>query len=218
MPFLYDLLPRVELKDHLTEQGRIYETPVGSLRSVTTILKEKLSDKKLQEWRERVGPDEAKRVSTQARLRGNRLHSACEHYLKGDNLIDGLMPSNQEIFMRVIPILNKNITKIYGIEIPLYSGSLKTAGRADALLEWQHHNCVLDFKTSRYPLDKRDERIAKYNLQATTYAMMAEEMYDVYFNPFPYNVLVILPGSSDDPQVIIKTNHKYRGLVRRLFQ
>jgi len=215
VPFLYDLLPRVELKAHLTEEGRIYETPVGPLRSVTTILKEKLSDKKLQEWRERVGPDEAERISTQARLRGSRLHSACEHYLKGINVIDDLMPSNQEMFMRVIPILDKNITKIYGIEIPLYSGSLKTAGRADALLAWQHHNCILDFKTSRYPLDKRDERIAKYNLQETVYAMMTEEMYDICF---PYNVLVILPGSSDEPQVIIKTNFKYRALVKRLFQ
>ncbi|HYT46329.1 MAG TPA: hypothetical protein VEP90_28625, partial [Methylomirabilota bacterium] len=152
---------------------------------------------------------------TQARLRGNWMHSACEHYLKGINVFDDLMPSNQEMFMRVIPILDKNITKIYGIEMPLYSGKLMTAGRADALLEWKHHNCILDFKTSRYPLDKEDERIVKYNLQATAYAMMAEGMYNY---KFPYNILVILPGSSDDPQVVIKTNDKYRALVKRLFQ
>ncbi len=221
--FVYDLLPRHELEARSTKQGRVYSTPVGDLRSVTTILGEKLKSKKLQEWRDAIGHAEADGITEQARNRGNSVHDACEQYLKGSwghlhPIGNGfgrieMMPSNLDLFLRVKPILDKHVTTVFGVEFPLYSETLRTAGRTDGLVEWTGRNVVLDFKTCRRRFQKNDDRIFKYNLQVTTYAMMTEENYNI---DFPYNVLILLP-SDDEPQIIIKTNAKYRPIVRELF-
>jgi hypothetical protein len=214
--FKYDLFSRREMDATTSSKGRIYNTPIGPLRSVTTILGAKLKSKKLEEWRIAVGHVKADADLEQGRRRGNSVHEACEHYLQSGYLTREhsiMMPSTLALFLEVKPILDKHITKIYGVEFPLYSEELRTAGRADGLVEWLNHNVVLDFKTCRKSLKQDDDRIFKYNIQATTYAMMTEEMYKV---EFPYNVVVVIPNN-DYPQIIIKTNAKYRNIVRELF-
>ena len=42
--------------------------------------------------------------------------------------------------------------------------------------------------------------------------MMAEELYGI---AFPHNVVIVI--AADEPQVIIKTNGKYRPIVRDVF-
>ncbi len=215
MPFVYELFDRIELKDTITSEGRVYHTPVGDLPSVTNVLGRKLDNKKLDAWKKRVGEEEAERISQQARTRGTEVHSICEKYLSGDPApMAGTMPINKEMFLRARSILDNNITKIYGIELPLHSLTLNTAGRTDGIVEWQHRNAILDFKTARTTLNKTDDRVGKYNLQATAYAMMTEEMYGV---EIPYNVIMVFPADQSDIQVIIKTNEKYRPIVRKVF-
>ena len=215
--FIYEKLPRYDIREHDRVDGRWYFTPDGSFCSVTTILKEKLSNKKLEEWREEVGEDEANQISFQSSSRGKIVHQALENYLKGvtfPEMKTPLMPSHKAMYLEAKKILDSRITKVYGVEFPLYSKQLKAAGRTDALVEWLYQNVVLDFKTTNKNLDNSDERIYKYNLQTTAYAMMAEEMYSD--KKFPYNVLVLLP-MYDHPQIIIKTNDKYRSIVKKLF-
>ena len=213
MTFRHLLLERFELDATTTVSGRTYQTPAGAFPSVTTILAQRLRSPELDQWRKRVGEAEAELVSQQAMSHGKTIHDVCERFLLNqEDVAADLMPFDLDLFYRLKPILEKNINFIWGVELPLYSATLQTAGRADALLAWQYANAVLDFKTSRKRLEKGDSRIVKYNLQATAYAMMAEEMYHMLF---PYNVIIVLP-MHDDVQVIVKKNWKYREFVKEL--
>jgi hypothetical protein len=71
--------PRVEI-----DGVRHYQTPAGTFKSVTTILGEKLDKSGLLAWKERVGEEEAARVSTQASRRGTAIHNLAEAYLMND--------------------------------------------------------------------------------------------------------------------------------------
>ena len=225
MSFKYSLFDRIELEATTTNKGRVYHTPAGDFRSVTTVLGDKLKSKKLAEWRGSVGTAEADQITQQAMFRGNDVHMMCEEYLKGNtefgspySELNGtrLMPSNLEMFLQVKPILDKSITCIYGVEFPLYSIKLRTAGRADGIVEWRNQNAVIDFKTVRRPLEVDDERIAKFHLQVTVYAMMIEEMYSDW--SFSNNVIVVVPADGDYPQIFVRSNLKLRPFVERIFQ
>lgn len=214
--FKYSLLDRIELKDTTTNVGRVYHTPIGDLRSVTTILGSKLKSTKLTEWRNRIGHSKADGISEQARTRGNAVHKMCEQYLLGNQEpMKSMMPSNLEMFLRVKPILDTSVTCIYGVEFPLHSLKLQTAGRADGIVEWRNKNAVLDFKTVRKVLAKDDDRITKYQLQVTVYAMMAEEMYGI---ALPYNIIVMIPADGDYPELFIRSNLKIRPFVEKIFE
>ena len=216
MIFNYSLFDRIELEATTTNKGRVYHTPAGDFRSVTTVLGDKIKSKKLAEWRERVGANEADQITQQACSRGNDVHQMCEEYLMGSPYIAStrVMPFNHAMFLQVKPILDKFITCIYGVEFPLYSTRLQTAGRADGIVEWQNQNAVIDFKTVRKPLEVDDERIAKFHLQVTVYAMMVEELYD---GDWPNNVIVVIPADGDYPQIFKRSNLKIRPFVEKIF-
>ena len=61
--------------------GRTYFTPDGDFPSITTLLG-KTSDNQvwLQKWRERVGEEEANRISKEATDRGTLIHEYAEKY------------------------------------------------------------------------------------------------------------------------------------------
>jgi ATP-dependent exoDNAse (exonuclease V) beta subunit len=152
---------------------------------------------------------------SQARNHGNAVHGLMEAYLAGEKIKrSSIMPTNKHVFLSIKPFLDKYITDIYGIELPLYSAHLHTAGRTDVVAKWYDRNSIIDFKTSRRPFtDPKDDRILKYNLQATAYAIMVEERYGI---EMPQNV-IITQALHNPPMIIVKNNHKYRNLVERLF-
>ena len=63
--------------------GRTYFTPDGDFPSITTLLG-KTSDNQvwLQKWRERVGEEEANRISKEATDRGTLIHEYAEKYFQ----------------------------------------------------------------------------------------------------------------------------------------
>lgn len=173
--FKHKLLPREELMDEIIEGvGRVYQTPIGPLRSVTTIIGEKLDHSGLDAWRERVGAEEAERVGQQARTRGTAIHSLAEKFLMNDPYwAKGAMPANVFTFKKMIPTLVRDVELIYGIEFPLYSRILKTAGRSDLPAVFRGKNSIVDFKTSKR--EKRAEHIEGYFIQSAAYSLMFEE-------------------------------------------
>jgi genome maintenance exonuclease 1 len=88
------------------------------------------------------------------------------------------MPGNIASFNYLKPHLDKHITSIGGLEIPLYSDKLKTAGRADCLCKWDGEWAILDFKTSRR--EKKREDIGGYFMQSSAYAYMVYELLGIY--------------------------------------
>ena len=70
-----------ELTTENIDGKRHYVTPNGSYISITTLLSN-LSKDGIQKWRERVGAEEANRISTKASRQGTAVHSLCEQYIK----------------------------------------------------------------------------------------------------------------------------------------
>lgn len=165
-----------ELESETTESGRIYKTPGGkSYPSITTVLSN-YNKQAIYEWRQRVGAEEANRISRAASGRGTKLHNAVEKYLlneMSDLKYRSMLPDTKELFLKVKPFLDTHIGDIYGIEQPLYSDRLQIAGRCDCIAEWEGELSIIDWKTSSKVKDR--DHIQNYFMQCSAYAEMFEE-------------------------------------------
>ena len=165
----YEDLDTIELNGQ-----RRYVIPEGlKYPSITTVLSI-LSQESIARWRERVGEDEANKISVRASRRGTSVHEIVEKYL--DNNLDymaGYTPDIIESFRSIRGVLDGRIKKVYAQECPLYSEHLRVAGRVDCVAEFDGKISIIDFKTSRKP--KRREYIESYFCQEAAYAIMWEE-------------------------------------------
>jgi hypothetical protein len=202
--FLHNPVYLPDLETEYVDGKRYYKTPAGNLPSVTTVLSQKLKNPGLEAWKARVGEEEVKRVSTQAAGRGSAVHLLCEKYLSNDpDYKRGAMPFNLVTFSSIKKHLDLCIGTVYGLEVPLWSKRLGTAGRTDLLAGWLGVNSVIDFKTSKRK--KEEEDIQSYFLQATVYSMMAEELTE---HKFP-QIVVIVAVDHDDAQIFVKNRDQY---------
>lgn len=210
--FFHNPVNLPDLETVSVDGKRHYVTPGGTFPSVTTVLGEKLSKDGLIAWRERVGEEEANKISTQAANRGTAIHALAEAYLMNNgNWKRGAMPTNLETFSRIKPHLDLNVGTIYGVEVPLWSDKLKTAGRTDLLAGWHGINSVVDFKTSRKI--KKEEHIESYFLQATCYSLMAEERTGIKFP----QIVIIIAVDHEETQVFVKDRDEYVRKVLTIF-
>ena len=170
--FNHELVNEIDITTESIEGKRYYVLPDGrKFRSVTTVLSDALDKTALYEWRKRVGDSEANKISTQAARRGTAVHSIAERYvLNEDNYIKDAMPSSVDSFNSLKSILDSSVGTVYGVESPLYSVALNTAGRCDLIAEFDGTLSVIDFKTSaKY---KKKEWITDYFTQCSSYALM----------------------------------------------
>ena len=77
--------------------GRYYETPDGDFPSVTTILSNTTYKPWLEKWKQRVGEEEAARISKIATDRGEAVHSFAERYFNGETNIWEEVLASQKI-------------------------------------------------------------------------------------------------------------------------
>ena len=151
---------------------RVYVTPEGNVYpSITSILGSQPKPG-IEEWKEKVGYQEANKIMKESAALGTMVHSLCEDYLYNDKLQcedqEAISVSNRLRF------LLGNINNIYCIEAPLHSDILKVAGTADCIAEYNGVLSVIDFKTSRKP--KREDWIEDYFVQAFFYSAAFFEM------------------------------------------
>ena len=181
--FVYN--PKFDYKplSRVTEDGkRLYATPDGKrLPSVTTVLdKTKPEEKKaaLNEWRRRVGVENAQKITTEAANRGTRMHTYLEDYIKQGQLRDrGSNPfgwASHAMAQTVIEDGLVNVNEIWGVEVPLYFPGLY-AGTTDGCGLHLNEESILDYKQTNKP--KREEWIEDYYLQLTAYALAHNEVY-----------------------------------------
>lgn len=161
---------------------RLYATPDGKrLPSVTTILdrtKPEESRRALNEWKKRVGHEQAQKITTEAASRGTRMHTYLEHYVKTGQLKPAgtnpyAWPSHQ-MAMTVIEKGLKNVNEFWGVEIPLYFPDLY-AGTSDGAGLHLGEESILDYKQTNKP--KREEWIDDYKLQLVAYALAHNELF-----------------------------------------
>lgn len=210
--FELKLLPRTELKQINSPSGRTYETPDGEFKSVTTILSEYFDKSGLELWKQRVGEKEAEKISIQAANDGTRLHNVLEKFLLNEN-INEFHSIEKTRFISVKNRLEKNVKKVYGVEFPCWSKNLKTAGKTDAIVQWNSDNAIFDLKTSRK--FKKEEYIENYFTQATAYGIMVNEK----FPELQINKIVICFSSNNfDCYFYEKNISDYKDLVNKIFK
>ena len=156
---------------------RLYEVGDGKwYPSVTTVTSHRKKDSIIK-WRKRVGEAEANKISGRASARGNKFHSMVESYLKNETVsFDDKSPLASFLFKTAKETLHR-INNIHLLESPLYSDSLRIAGRVDCIAEFDGELAVIDFKTSTK--EKKESWIENYFVQETAYAAMYYERSDV---------------------------------------
>jgi|TARA_B100001057_G_scaffold251159_1_gene251374 genome maintenance exonuclease 1 len=153
-----------------SKAGRYYETPSGAKYPSVTSVTKLHSQASILAWKERVGEEEAGRISRRALGRGNKIHSLAEKYLLNEG--DCSDDFSKADFGQMIPFLD-NINNIRCLETKLYSDHLKVAGTADCIAEYEGKLTVIDFKTSAKM--KKREWVKDYFMQCSAYAVMFEE-------------------------------------------
>lgn len=166
--------------------------------SVTTVLSSE-PQPQLEAWKLRVGEKEANRISTRSKHRGNGLHLMVEAYLKNEPPPADASFADQEAFAKIKPVIDKNLTTIYGIEQQVYSDAIGVAGTFDLCGKWNNHKSVIDWKTSLRP--KKREWIDSYFKQESIYSQAIFERTGLFA---PQLVTVIVNEETDVPQVFIE--------------
>lgn len=182
---------------------RHYITPEGNYPSVTTVLSY-FERQAIQEWRKRVGEEEANKVSVRAARRGTQIHYMAEDYLSNNpDYTKKRMPVDIETFNSIRGILDEGIGTIYGLEVPLWSSELRIAGRTDCVADFRGIPSIVDFKTSRK--FKKKEWITKYFEQLSCYSKMFEERTGEQFK----NIVIIMTVDERKPIVFIENRDNF---------
>lgn len=172
------LPPREPLVEDLSA-GRVY-TFDESRRypSITTVLSATADKSGIDAWRARTGEEAANEISRKATKHGTEIHLLMENFLNGNQIPEASFKSKQ-VFKLLSSIISKRVTNVYGIEYPLYSDSLKGAGRTDLICNFSSDDVILDWKTSKEAGPKRQEWILDYKLQTCFYARCVNENFDL---------------------------------------
>ena len=166
----------------IKEGTRFYKTPEGKhYPSITTILSKTSDMTRLEEWRKEQGYAVADHIMREAGDRGTITHEMCEDYLNNKPSKSLFPLICQAHFHTLYPYLDR-INNIRGLEIALYSDEYQMAGTADCIAEYDEKLSVIDFKTSRSRLVESYDKVQKYFMQASAYALMWKERTGITIN------------------------------------
>lgn len=193
---------------------RYYVTPSGNYPSVTTVLALENAEA-IEKWRDRVGEQEAARVSKRAADRGTIVHDLMERHIKGEDVvIKSLLPFHAMMFLPIRNYIDKHLRTAIHAEVPLYSHKMKVAGRVDLIGEFDEGIEIVDYKTAQK--EKQQEYIKHYFMQAAAYAYMYKELYGVQINR--YRILIVDEYGGFQPFVGNTADHiKDFAMVRMRF-
>jgi len=158
--------------------SRTYNVGEKKIPSVTTILSATQSEEKkasLDRWRERVGYQEAQRITQQAATRGTEMHYVLENYIDGRGYLN-LSPEGAQARLMAHEIV-QNLEKlkvVWGNEVSLAYEDL-WAGATDVVGLYDEQPTIIDFKQSNKP--KREEYVEDYYYQIAAYSLAHKKQY-----------------------------------------
>ena len=173
--YIYPTLKGVE-----NDLGRFYIDSNGKeVPSVTTVLSATSDKSGIDEWKRRVGHEEATRIINESTTIGSNVHNALENYLNGDYWKiqdDGSYVSKTSISILNCFIQNliNDISEIWGLEVGVILDGLY-AGTADCVGIYNDKESLIDFKTAKKIKPK--EWIEDYFLQCSAYANAHNVMF-----------------------------------------
>jgi genome maintenance exonuclease 1 len=200
-----------------SEEGqRLYQTPDGGrVPSVTTVLdrtKPEEAKKALQNWRNRVGHQQAQAITTEAASRGTRMHTYLENYIKANKIIEMTTNPYSWASMAMAKTVvdqgfTNRISEVYGVEIPLYFPRLY-AGTTDGVGMHLGEEAILDYKQTNKP--KKREWIGDYFLQLAAYALAHNE---VYGSTIRKGVILMCVKPEQDANLVITSPPQYQEFI-----
>lgn len=196
-----------ELKRETIDGVRYYNIDGENkkLVSITSVISHYNKDK-FSKWRQRVGEEEANKITRRATSRGTDMHTLVENHLLNQNL-PTVQPLSEMLFKIAKPTLDR-INNIRTLEGALYSNILGVAGTVDCIAEFDEELAVIDFKTSAKP--KPREWVEGYFVQTMFYGMALYEMTGI-----PIKKLVIIMSCENGECVVYEEEDlsKYMKLV-----
>jgi CRISPR/Cas system-associated exonuclease Cas4 (RecB family) len=195
---------------------RVYHSPDGGkLPSVTTVLdrtKPEEAKQALQNWRNRVGHQQAQAITTEAASRGTRMHTYLENYIKANKIIEMTTNPYSWASMAMAKTVvdqgfTNRISEVYGVEIPLYFPRLY-AGTTDGVGMHLGEEAILDYKQTNKP--KKREWIGDYFLQLTAYALAHNE---VYGSNIRKGVILMCVKPEQDANLVITAPPQYQEFI-----
>ena len=169
----------------LINDERHYDIGQEKLPSVTTILQATQSAEKkkiLEDWKNRVGADNAENIKNEAANRGSIMHRIIEGHLLGQrhaDLSDQGMLAGTMAQTIIDEGLEGFMDEIWGTEITLYYPKLY-AGASDLAGIYEGRESIMDFKQSNRP--KQKAWITDYFLQLAAYATAHNQVHGTSIN------------------------------------
>ena len=196
-------------RHYLVPDPRSGEESALAYPSITTLLGW-YSGFGIQKWRDKVGHEEANKITRQAASRGTAVHKIIEDYitnqLSEDNL-RSVMPTYHAAVLKFQKLIDENLGTIYGIETALWSHEYHVAGRSDCIAEWDGKMSIVDWKTSRKV--KKREHVENYFLQGTFYACAYTELTGTEVD---YLNIVMVP-ENEEPVIFTENIHDWKDLL-----
>ena len=186
-----------DMKVETLPEGRTYFTPDGDYPSITTILGKTANNLWLQKWKDKVGEEEAARISKEATDRGTLVHEYAERYFNGEDIYSDLANETSDVIQMskdLIRITETGVEEIWGQEQVLWSKKLAYAGRCDMVGVWKGKPAIIDFKTSKKI--KYIKQIKDYFIQCCAYAVAHNEMFGTGIR----DVVILITVDGKDPQ------------------
>ena len=214
--YQYPDLQRVE-----NELGRFYLDSNGQeVPSVTNVLSSTSDNSGIDEWKRRVGQEEAERILQESLSIGSNVHNALENYLQNKEwkiIDDGSYISKTSILIleSFINNLVNDINEVWGLEAGLILDGLY-AGTADCIGVYNGDESLIDFKTAKKVKPK--EWIEDYFLQCSAYANAHNVMYGTNIKQI---VILMVDRNQEYKKFVVKGrefNHYTNMWKRRLIK
>lgn len=167
-------LPHYSAKRVRRNRKMLYEIEGHCYPGVTSVLnatKPAEAREALQRWRQRVGHEEARRISGRASSAGTRLHKQIAAYLN-DESID--IPAELAGYWASIEPVLAQVEEVLLVEGAVWH-SAGFVGFPDALVVFDGEVHLCDWKTALRP--KRKDWVEDYFLQVAAYAEAAAQVY-----------------------------------------
>ena len=190
-----------ELEANTIDGVRYYTLPSGkkapSITSITSFYNRQI----FKNWREKVGEEQANKITKVATDRGTKFHDLVEKYLLNEdiNSLKNVLPTTKARWIAAREALN-NIDNIHALEKPLYSEYFGIARRVDCIAEYEGELAVIDFKTSKKI--KPEKWLENYFVQETAYACMYFEMTGISVK----KIVTLMVADNGDVKVYEKRN------------
>ena len=177
--YVYPSSTRASIKGlrHYSLTGDIHGQRLPSVTTVLGQTQSKDKESSLQRWRDKVGVEEARRITQEAAARGTAMHLYLEKYCLGEGYLDLTDVGNVAKHMAEKIVdrgIDNRLTEIYGNEATLYYPGLY-AGSVDLVGQHDGTMAIIDFKQTNKP--KQREWIGDYFLQMAAYGMAHDAVY-----------------------------------------